>query len=372
MEVRTLVLHVGIHKTASTYIQHRLKRNQPFLRQQGLLYPKRRRDHLQLVKALVANDPRPWRKLLRRAAHRNATPLVSAELLSVLLHRPAAQGSHLTLLGRLCIWLDAAGVRLHLVAFIRDQPSYLNSRYTQLIKRLYFALSFRRYVLQTLRCGGDSECDYERLFVEALDDPRVVTSFLPFRSGEADPCERLLASIGVADCAALTPLTRPSNVQPGWRAVWLAQRLARLLRHRYPEAWSNAACKAHIRDALERCSHHQGWQVEPFQGLTAALQSQIEEHYGPANERFAQRVWGCSWRSLFSSNVPQPSPHMPLDRDERRRLLALADPMLQDVVSSFTQSVPQRSPQSLTGSSAGIQGSAEVDPVDHSSSSLSA
>lgn len=36
--MRSLVLHVGIHKTASTYIQHRLKRNLIVLRQ-PLRYP---------------------------------------------------------------------------------------------------------------------------------------------------------------------------------------------------------------------------------------------------------------------------------------------------------------------------------------------
>ena len=53
-------MHVGIHKTASTYIQHRLKRNQRFLRQQGLLYPGRRRDHMRLVKALSQGNLQPW------------------------------------------------------------------------------------------------------------------------------------------------------------------------------------------------------------------------------------------------------------------------------------------------------------------------
>lgn len=73
MTARTLVLHVGIHKTASTYIQHRLKRNQPFLRAHGLLYPKRRRDHLRLVQALRQGNMRPWARLLGRAERQGRT-----------------------------------------------------------------------------------------------------------------------------------------------------------------------------------------------------------------------------------------------------------------------------------------------------------
>lgn len=335
--MKRLVLHVGIHKTASTYIQHRLKRNQAFLRQQSLLYPKRRRDHLRLVKALVRDNPRPWRKLLRRAARRGATPLVSAEVLSVLLHRPVDGQSGLTLLGRLCNWLEAEGGQLQLVAFVRDQPAYLNSRYTQLIKRFYFGVSFERYVLQTLRDGGESECDYERLFGEALDHPRVHTTFLPFRSGEADPCERLLQALGVVDCNALRPLEQQANAQPGWQAVWIAQRLARQLRRAHPQAWRNGRCKAGIREALERLAERQGWPAQPFQGLTPALLERIEGRYGASNERFAQRVWNCSWHSLFIRSAPQPSPQRPRDRQERRSLIQLADRLLQDGLQATGQ-----------------------------------
>jgi hypothetical protein len=344
---RRLVLHVGIHKTASTYIQHRFKRNQAFLRQRGFLYPKRRCDHLRLVKALVRDNPRPWRKLLQRAARLGATPLVSAELLSVLLHRPAGDQPNSTLLARLCGWLEAAGVQLQLVAFVRDQPAYLNSRYTQLIKRFYFGLPFARYVAQTLREGGDSECDYERLFAEALADPRVHTSFLPFRSGEADPCERLLAALGVADCGALKPLVQQANAQPGWQAVWIAQRLARQLRRRHPQAWRNRRCKAQIREGLERLAKSQGWPAQPFQGVNAELLARIEARYGASNERFAQRVWGCSWRSLFPLVAPQPSPQQPRDRAERRSLVVLADRLLTEALRSSASATRRRAQPAL-------------------------
>jgi hypothetical protein len=326
----TLVLHVGIHKTASTYIQHRLKRNQPFLRQQGLLYPKKRRDHLRLVKALRLGNLRPWGKLLERAERKGCRPLVSAEILSLVLAEPSRTSPGGTVLADLLRFLGALGVQLELVAFLRDQPAYLNSRYTQLIKRFYFASSFERYVAHTMRVGGESACDFEELFGEALASAQVRCSFLPFRSGDGDPCERLLQALGVADCTALEPLHQRANAQPGWQAVWIAQRLARRLRDQHPQAWRSPVCKGRIREALERLAQEQGWQAEPFQGLNDQLLGRLEERYGPSNERFAQRVWGCSWRELFPRPQPQPSPQAPRHRAERRELLALADRLLAD------------------------------------------
>jgi hypothetical protein len=326
---RTLVLHVGIHKTASTYIQHRLKGNQPFLKRQGLLYPRLRRDHLALVQALRRGEPGPWLELVRQAAGLGLRPLISAEVLSVILHQPAADGTGRSLLGHLQDALGGEGVTLHLVAFVRDQPAYLNSRYTQLIKRLYFTSSFNRYVMDTLERGGESDCDYERLFGEALDDPRVRTSFLPFRRGEADPCERLLTAIGVEDCAALNPLDQQPNSQPGWQAVWLARRLAARLQQQHPAAWRDHGCKARLRDELEQLAAREGWPAEPFQGVNGYLLGRIERRFGAGNDRFARRVWGCAWRELFPRSEPRPSPAHPRDPQEQQHLEAEAERLLQ-------------------------------------------
>lgn len=327
MTARTLVLHVGIHKTASTYIQHRLKRNQPFLRAHGLLYPKRRRDHLRLVQALRQGNMRPWARLLGRAERQGRTALVSAEILALLLAQPSLRGGG-SLLGHLLAFLKPRGVDLQLVAFVRDQPAYLNSRYTQLLKRFYFAIPFERYLDQTMRTGGESECDYERLFGEALDQPEVRCTFLPFRSGESDPCERLLQAIGVEGADGLGPLNQRANAQPGWQAVWIAQRIARQLRRHHLEAWGTSACKAMIREELEQLAERQGWLAEPFQGLSDALLERLEERYAASNERFARRVWGCSWRELFPRPTPCPSPRGPRSSAERQELLTLADQLL--------------------------------------------
>ncbi len=327
MDSRFLFLHVGIHKTASTYIQRRLKSNQSFLLQQGLLYPRRRRGHLRLVSALRQGNLRPWRRLLDQAERQVQRPLISAEIFSLILAKPSRSVNG-SVLSELLDFLDERGFQLQVVAFLRDQPTYLNSRYTQLIKRLYFSRSFQSYLDKTMRSGGESACDFEALFGEALASDRVICRFLPFRSGEGDPCERLLEAIGVGNCADLRPLEQRVNAQPGWQAVWIAHRIARELRHKHPWAWQSSACKARIRKSLECMALQHGWQAEPFQGLNAQLLSSLEAHYGSSNDRFAQRVWGCSWRDMFPRPRPEPSPSEPRSPEERRELTALAERLL--------------------------------------------
>ncbi|TVS04615.1 MAG: hypothetical protein EA413_08665, partial [Cyanobium sp. PLM2.Bin73] len=334
VERRTLVLHVGINKTASTYIQHRLKRNRRFLRRRGLLYPRRRSEHLQLVKALSQGRMDPWTQLLQQARRQGLVPMISAEILSELLHQRRDPGAATTLLADLVAFLASRQMDLHLVAFVRDQPAYLNSRYTQLIKRFYFALPFRRFVRRAMAGTGKGACDYERLFTEALDHPAVTTTFLPFRSGEADPCDRLLAAIGVPDPQALPPLQQLANSQPGWKAVWLAQRLARRLRRHHPEAWRDGATKARLRQALERLAVKREWPAEPYQGVDGESLARLEQHYAASNERFARRVWGCSWRELFPRPQLKTSPTRPRSPQERRQLKALARQLLAETLSA--------------------------------------
>jgi hypothetical protein len=323
-----LVLHVGIHKTASTYIQHRLKGNPAFLRQQRLLYPSRRSEHLHLVKALRRGDPQPWEQLLQQARHQDSRALVSAEILSLVLAEPGHRGAG-SLLSELLQWLSAQDIGLELVAFVRDQPTYLNSRYTQLLKRFYLASSFRRYVRQTLRRGGESKCDYLELFGEALDRPEVRCHFLPFRAGEADPCERLLQAVGIVNLSDLRPLAEQANVQPGWQAVWIARRIAASWLSTIPRPgtaqparpasaigsgapghWSRAGRPPRFKGSPRRC-----WPV--LSSATAAATTALPE-----------RVWGCSWRELFPAPHPQASPAGPRSPEERQSLQALVDQLL--------------------------------------------
>ena len=119
-----VVLHIGMHKTASTYIQKRLDANQTLLKQHGIRFDDDSKN--QLKHAARRNNFRPWNVRLKQARKRNADLLMSNEVLSHLLAEPCSKRAELHRR-----WLirqfQRRDRRITLVAFVRDQPGFLNS-----------------------------------------------------------------------------------------------------------------------------------------------------------------------------------------------------------------------------------------------------
>ena len=62
-------------------------------------------------------------------------------------------------------WLLQAGVDVTVIGFVRDQPSYLNSHYTQHVKRFATAQSLEAYAAKAMKPSiGKRTCDPEQLF----------------------------------------------------------------------------------------------------------------------------------------------------------------------------------------------------------------
>lgn len=70
-----VILHIGMHKTASTTIQRRLKANNPTLQDFGFRYAAKERKTL--LKAARKKNFKPWRELILQAQTQGFTPLVS-------------------------------------------------------------------------------------------------------------------------------------------------------------------------------------------------------------------------------------------------------------------------------------------------------
>lgn len=333
----TLHLHVGIHKTASTYIQHRLKSNQAFLKKNSIFYPSYRADHLSLLKSFRKQQLEPWQLLLERAARdRHDHILISAESFSLAMSGQSESPGIASRRSNIQ-WLSEALSRhrcsLRVYAFVREQGEYLVSRYTQLIKRFYFSLDFPSYVSRVVAGGSESECDYHLLFADALDNPDIACAFIPFIKGSADPCESLLTAMQFEGFQNLKPLqSTQANVQPGWRAVWIAQRVAQRLRRQDPVRWKNPAIKAALRSKLENTAQCNGWTSEPFSELTQNLRGVIHDRYSCSNDAFARQVWGCSWSDIFpepSDEVPGDSARISLSSADKQLLRGEAESLLQ-------------------------------------------
>jgi hypothetical protein len=173
-----LILHIGMHKTASTTIQKRLKGNNQRLEEFGFRYAAKERKTL--LKAVQTTNFKPWRELLREAETQGMTPIVSHEALSHVFCRPQSSGKPDCIGDWLLKKLSQTGVSVTVIGFVRDQPSYLNSHYTQHVKRFATAQSLEAYAEKAMRPAiGKRSCDPEQLFGWLQDHPAVHAVFFP-------------------------------------------------------------------------------------------------------------------------------------------------------------------------------------------------
>ena len=304
-----LILHVGMHKTASTTIQNRLKANNQRLHDFGYCYIAR--DRKALLKAVEKKNFRPWRELIRQARAQGVTPIVSHEAFShVLCRRRSARKPN-----RVGDWLlkklRKAGVDVTVIGFIRDQPSYLNSHYTQHVKRFATAQSLESYAARAMRSSiGKSSCDPEQLFGWLEHHPSVQTVFFPYgRSITAppaleglpqDPFGQLIHSLGIPTSVRFQPVAN-RNAQPGDLAIRTALQLSQQLND---EGIRLGKAARRARSLLCSEAERRNWIATPYRGLDPALNQRIRSHFAAANNRFADRVWGCSWDQIFT---PEPA-----------------------------------------------------------------
>lgn len=298
-----VVLHIGMHKTASTYIQKRLDANQPLLKQHGIRFDD---DSKNLLKhAARKNDFGPWNTRLQQARKWNADLLISSEVLSHLLTEPCNKRVGDCIGDWLIRQFQRRDCRIILVAFLRDQPGFLNSHYAQLVRNFSLRCSFETYaesVMQHRHARG--ECNPDYLFGWIQRYSSIKAHFVPYggRSGD-DPFQQLLQTFGVPTAANWRSIP-PENSQAGRLAVATSIRVQERLEALGIQLSSKAA-RRQATHALLRRSRRYRWFRDRFNGLTPELYQRIREHYGAVNERFAQRVWGgSSWTALFPDDPP--------------------------------------------------------------------
>ena len=315
---RTVFLHIGMHKTASTYIQRRLRKNRSLLRKNGVLLPAHRQKDNKLLKALAQESWKPWGRWLKRAELRGCNLLVSHEALSCSLYQSCSDGE--TPRG---LWLAdqlrRCGWKLKVVGFIRDQESYLNSRYTQLVKRLAIRSDFTSYVAKVMEGNTISECDLITLFGWLLEMPSVERIMIPFGASKdqndlenqrQDPFRQLADELGLS--AAVIRQCKPVssiNQQPGRLGVALALEISRFLKQHHPEALLRHSKQ--LRGGIERMATKKGWPAEPFNGLDSTIQQTIRNRYQSSNAEFCRCFWpNMTWDELFKSrlqNIREPN-----------------------------------------------------------------
>jgi len=307
-----LILHIGMHKTASTTIQRRLKANNSKLQDFGFRYAARERKSL--LKAVRKNNFKPWRKLILQAQAEGFTPIVSHEAFSHILCRPRSAKDSRCIGDWLLKKLNQAGVEVTVIGFVRDQPSYLNSHYTQHVKRFATAQSLEAYTAKAMKPSiGKRTCDPEQLFGWLEKQPSVQAVFFPYGRSitppppledvPKEPFAQVIHCLGIPETVQFKPVAN-QNSQPGDLAIRTALKLNQELKRKGVRLGKSAK---RARTLLYQEAERRHWRKTPYMGVDSKLNRRIKAHFAAANNRFAKRIWGCPWDQIFSSETAAPS-----------------------------------------------------------------
>ena len=324
-----LILHIGMHKTASTTIQKRLKANNPRLKEFGYNYVSKNRKAL--LKAVQEENFQPWRKLIRQAQTDGLTPIVSHEAFSHILCRLRSGKTDSRIGDWLLKKMNQAGVNVTVIGFVRDQPSYLNSHYTQHVKRFVTAQSLEAYAADAMQSSiKRNSCDPEQLFgwlekhssVHAVLFPygRSITPPPALKDGPKEPFAQLIHCLGIPKTVQFKPVPN-LNTQPGDLAIRTALQLSQELKREGVRLGKKAK---RARTLLCREAERRNWMETPFQGLNPELNQRIRTHFAAANNRFANRIWGCPWDQIFNpdtaaeSRIPSRAEQRAIDQTVKR------------------------------------------------------
>ena len=327
---KTLVLHAGTHKTASTYIQNRLWTNRKGLERIGVhvLLPGKKKtgQHNQFAELLKEHAFNRIGSLLESVSIEHDQLLVSAEQLTQALVRKNCVDGLLAL-------LDQYGYRLRIVAYLRDQPEYINSLYVQEVRKFYHFREMRPYVNRSCR-KRLHWFDYLQMFGSMINNPLVETCFLPYGRHFGDPFQRLMDSQGwlSPDVSSWLPGDiGKDNDQPGVKGVWLALRVSQKMEM----LGVNRKLLVNQSQYIRRYSIPRGWGVDRFFGLKKNRVREIRRIFRRSNNEFARLVWGgLSWRDVFQDLKRQPYnvlDESALPLGEMHELNELVDRVFEDI-----------------------------------------
>lgn len=336
MAVRRTVVHIGLPKTATTYLQRGLFANAAGMAEHGVYLPQSGR--LEFEPRAVAHHHLAWQlfspqrfnaacggweELRQEIDDIGAdTVLLSSEEFS----RVPSKGLTGELENRLLSLTDDVTI----VLVVRDQLSLLNSVYLQRVKSLTLMPSFSEYVDRSLALG---RFDLERSFAQWYDSDRVRFCAIPFSALlSGDLLQNLLAVTGV-EIPGDDVVVPESSINPslGPVGVEAAHLLSRYLHGRYPDfSWRDPVGRRLHRNAGVQSRRH-GWCDDDFWGWSPELAARAEAHYRVSNNRFAEAVWGTRWPEA-----------MPVDRPEASAVLEDLSPRTVERVHQFVFTMARR------------------------------
>ncbi|WP_020180725.1 hypothetical protein [Methylopila sp. M107] len=308
-------IHVGPHKTGSSSIKHYALANLAALDELGLFHPRlkpdgarRGRSHDDLA---YVDEIRPdgalkpgaelWPEIDAVARRGEKDILISEEHLC----RALADRD---VLDRVLTFFETRGYRVAILAYVRDQPAWLNSWYVQSQKRFAGLMTFDEFVAEADRRGRVEPAAYLAHFIA---EPRCELEIVSFeRAAAAGLEDDFIRRCGI-DPKSPRLVRKPlRNPNAGAKSVFCAQEIMRRL-------GPGPRLKAldgfvPVCAGFKRRYVAYGWEATPFVALTEENVARIRARYAEGNEAFAQEFFGMSWGELcpakpFETSVFDPT-----------------------------------------------------------------
>lgn len=288
---RTLWIHAGPHKAASSYIKERLRSNRDNLAAQGVFLDD---DENNLAKTVRLGDYQTLEHILVSLPENYQRILLSSSSLDTSILKSDVLGA----LHNAC---SKHKFRLGVSYVVREQHSWINSIYCHRVRRFRQTSDFAEYCNFIMQDPNSWDIDYSSKFRRFEHSSDIISLFLPLSKQVAisDPFLALVSALDLdqpdgPDGWCQGRATK-DNIQPGTRGIWMSSLCRRLMVDVDFDPSSLKGIGKVIRDlAIER-----GWDQEKFDGFDQPLMDRLNAFYGESNERFAQKHWGVPWKTLF-------------------------------------------------------------------------
>jgi hypothetical protein len=305
---RTAYIHIGPPKTGSSSIKHYFRHNRKTLLDNGLFIPQLlnergvpARNHMQLVKSdkltrsgdIKDTKPTGWKEIDPIVQSRSHNVLLSSEMFTMLFEKREK-------LNRVVDYFDSHGYSVRVIAYVRDQPAWLNSWYVQSQKRMLRHQTFDSFIEEIFENGKGAPIEYLAPYIE---HSKIELDAAPFEKVCKTGLERdFITRCGIPESVSLEcPDIRNTNA--GIKSIYASQQIMKAIGpdlHRI-EGYG------HAYHQFRRKVKKLHWDALPYVALTPELYRRIRDHYAETNEVFARVYFGASWNELYPERVVAPS-----------------------------------------------------------------
>jgi hypothetical protein len=357
---------MGATKTASTFLQKCLRLNEQTLRLHGVYLPQAGRressvnvNHHNLAWEFLGDrrfkiENGDWNALQAELSGVDGeTVLLSSEAFARL---AGTRRTGAAFVRRLTGLSDD----VTLVYVVRDPLSRINSMYTQTVKTFANPESFELYARKSVKSGFyDLERSFRSLY-RGTEVTFVAPRFDDFV--KRGPLESVLDVMGVEIAPELVTIPKDiPNVSPGPLAVEAIRMLNAHLRVLDPHFMRRDTAVNKMSELSQRRAKELGWNDTKFWGWPPELAQWAAAKLMPANERFAQAVWGEPWPL-----------EMPVDKNKTSVPLIDLSGKMRHRVDKYVDQMIKRYLRLRRHERNAAEGEVALEPVEHDDALLDA